>query len=185
MTNERYGRWSVILHWVTLALLVGVYACIELREIYPRGSAPREALKMWHFMLGLTVFSLVWIRMAARVVGKTPPIVPAAPKWQLILANIVELALYALMIVLPLLGWVALSAEGDSIPFFGLQLPALVAESKALAERTEGIHEALATVGYFLVGLHAVAALYHHYVRRDNTLRRMTVSRARAVSFRK
>jgi len=93
------------------------------------------------------------------------------------IANTVELALYALMIVLPLLGWVTLSAKGEVIPFFGLQLPAVVDANEALAERTEEVHETLATVGYFLIGLHAIAALFHHYVRRDNTLRRMTLSR--------
>lgn len=170
---ERYGRLSIILHWVTLALLIGVYACIELREMYPRGSEPREMLKMWHFMLGLTVFFLVWVRLAARLLGSTPPIVPAAPKWQLMIASIVELALYALMIVLPLLGWLTLSADGDAIPFFGLELPALVGENKPLAERMEEIHKTLATIGYFLIGLHGAAALFHHYVQRDNTLKRM------------
>jgi cytochrome b561 len=174
---ERYGRLSIILHWVTLALLIGVYACIELREMYPRGSDLREALKMWHFMLGLTVFFLVWVRITARLIGGTPPTVPAVPKWQLLIANIVELALYGLMVLLPILGWVTLSAEGKPIPFFGVQLPALVGESKQLAERTQELHITLATIGYFLIGLHAAAALFHHYVQRDNTLRRMTLSR--------
>lgn len=174
---ERYGRLSIILHWLTLALLVGVYACIELREMYPRGSDLREALKMWHFMLGLTVFFLVWVRITARLIGSTPPIVPAVPKWQRVIANIVELALYCLMVVLPILGWVTLSAEGKPIPFFGVQLPALVGESKQLAERTEELHETLATIGYLLIGLHAAAALFHHYVQRDNTLMRMKLLR--------
>jgi cytochrome b561 len=175
--SQRYSRLSIALHWFTLALLIGVYACIELREMYPRGSDPREALKMWHFMLGLTVFALVWVRFAARLMGKTPPIVPPAPKWQMAAATIVEFALYGLMVVLPLLGWLTLSAEGDAIPFFGLQLPALVAKNEQLAERTEELHTALATIGYFLIGLHAAAALFHHYVQRDSTLKRMLPAR--------
>lgn len=173
--SDRYGRLSIIVHWVTLAILIAVYACIELREIYPRGSEIREALKTWHYMLGLTVFFLVWVRITARLIGTTPPIVPAVPKWQLMIANTVELALYALMIALPLLGWVMLSAEGKAIPFFGLQLPALVRANEVLADRTKEVHETLATIGYFLIGLHAIAALFHHYVQRDNTLRRMTL----------
>jgi superoxide oxidase len=109
--------------------------------------------------------------------SKTPPIVPAAPKWQSVAALIVEFSLYALMVVLPILGWLTLSAEGDPIPFFGLQLPALVGADKPLAERTEELHVSLATAGYFLIGLHAAAALFHHYVQRDNTLKRMLPSR--------
>lgn len=175
--SERYGRVSIALHWVTLALLIAVYACIELREFYPRGSDPREALKTWHFMLGLSVFVLVWVRFAARVMGKTPPIVPPVPKWQAAVALVVEFALYALMVVLPILGWITLSAEGDAIPFFGLQLPALVAQNEQLAERTEELHETLATAGYFLIAMHAAAALFHHYVQHDNTLKRMLPSR--------
>lgn len=175
--TDRYGKLSIIVHWTTLAILVAVYACIELRELYPRGSEIRAMLKTWHYMLGLTVFFLVWLRIAARLLGRTPPIVPAVPTWQLIIANIVELTLYALMIVLPLLGWIMLSAEGEVIPFFGLELPALTGTDETLAERVEELHETLATAGYFLIGLHAIAALFHHYVQRDNTLRRMTLSR--------
>jgi cytochrome b561 len=175
--SQRFSRMSIALHWLTLALLIGVYACIELRELYPRGSEAREALKMWHFMFGLTVFVMVWIRFVARLLGTSPPILPPAPKWQAIVATIVEASLYALMIILPLVGWLTLSAEGDLIPFFGLQLPALVSENKQLAERTEELHVTLATIGYFLIGLHAAAALFHHYVQRDNTLKRMLPSR--------
>jgi len=174
---QRYSRLSVALHWLMLALLVGVYACIELREMFPKGSEPRELMKAWHFTLGLTVFVLVWVRLAAKILGNRPPIVPPAPKWQMLLAQVVELALYGLMIVLPLLGWLTLSAEGDAIPFFGLQLPALVGENEQLAERVEDLHTTLATAGYFLIGLHAAAALFHHYVQRDNTLRRMLPAR--------
>ena len=174
--KDRYGRLSIIIHWATLVLLIAVYACIELRELYPRGSEIREALKSWHYMLGLTVFFLVWVRITGRLLVKAPPIIPAAPKWQLMIANTVELALYALMIALPLLGWIMLSAEGEAIPFFGLQLPALVGANDALAERMKEVHQTLATGGYFVIGLHAIAALFHHYVRRDNTLRRMTLS---------
>lgn len=63
-TTDRYGSLSIAMHWLMLALLVAVYACIELREFYPKGSDPREALKQWHFMLGLAVFVLVWLRLS-------------------------------------------------------------------------------------------------------------------------
>jgi cytochrome b561 len=127
-------------------------------------------------LLGLTVFILVWVRLLARLIGTTPEVLPPVPNWQHAIAVAVEIALYALMIALPLLGWLILSADGDAIPFFGLELPALTAPDKPLAERAEEIHEALGTIGYFLIGLHAAAALFHHYVRRDNTLKRMMIT---------
>ena len=55
-----------------LLLLIAVYACIELREIYPKGSDPREALKTWHFMLGLSVFVLVWLRLLVNITSPDP-----------------------------------------------------------------------------------------------------------------
>ncbi|HET8710193.1 MAG TPA: cytochrome b [Spongiibacteraceae bacterium] len=173
-TATKFSALSIGLHWLMLLLLAAVYATMELRGIFPKGSAPRDAMKMWHYMLGLTVFGLVWVRLIARLIYATPPIQPTPPKWQTYLASMTHAALYALMIAMPLLGWTILSAEGKPIPFFGLQLPALVAESKVLAEQIMEIHETIGTVGYFLIGLHAAAALFHHYVARDNTLQRMS-----------
>ena len=172
-SNERYGSLSIGLHWLMLLLLVGVYACIELREFFPKGSDLREGLKTWHFMLGLSAFALVWLRLLVNMTGHFPRIEPELPKWQKQSARLMHLALYALMIFMPLAGWLLLSAAGKPIPFFGLHLPALISESKNTADFIKEIHETVGTVGYFLIGLHAVAALFHHFILRDNTLRRM------------
>lgn len=173
-TNARYNRLSISLHWLMVLLIAAVYALIELRGIYPRGSEPREAMKMWHFMLGLSVLLLVLIRIGVRFgSGKAPVITPAITNWQALLAKVVHLALYALMLGLPLAGWFILSLSGKPIPFFGLELPALATENKELAKTIEEIHETAGKVGYGLIGLHAVAVLFHHYIRRDSTLKRM------------
>ena len=169
----RYGRASVALHWLMLILIAAVYACIELRGNFPKGSDLREGLKTWHFMLGLSVLLLVAVRVVLRLTSATPPIQPAPPRWQVVLSRLMLVALYALMIGMPLLGWLTLSAEGKVIPFFFVQLPALVTESKAVADWAKELHETGGTIGYFLIGMHAAAALFHHYFVRDNTLRRM------------
>jgi cytochrome b561 len=170
---DRYTALSIALHWLMLLLIAAVYACIELRELFPKGSDPREALKAWHFMLGLLVFVLAWVRLAAHLAGPVPAIVPQPSRWVSLSGKLMHVALYVLMIGLPVAGWLILSASAKPVPFFGLQLPALVGENKALAEVFKEIHETGGTVGYFLIGLHAAAALFHHYVVRDNTLRRM------------
>lgn len=171
--SAKYGSLMISLHWLMLLLIVAVYACIELRELYPRGSGIREALKTWHYMLGLAIFALVWLRLVARFAGPVPAIIPQPPRWQQLVANLTELAIYVFMIAMPLLGWLILSGENQPVPFFGIQLPALIGENKALAHQFEEIHETVGNVGYFLIGLHAAAALVHHYVHRDNTLVRM------------
>ena len=75
-----YGSLSIALHWVMLLLLIAVFATIELRGMFPKGSDPREAMKAWHFMLGLAVFGLVWLRLAhaGATAGPVTAIVPAS-----------------------------------------------------------------------------------------------------------
>lgn len=169
----RYSPLSIALHWIMVLLIAAGYATILLRENFPRGRDLREGLKGWHFMLGLAILALVVIRIAVRLVDRTPPITPQPAAWQAFLARVTHLALYAFLVAMPVAGWVILSASGKAIPFFGLELPALVGQSEALAEQVEELHEAVGTIGYFLIGLHALAALFHHYVVRDDTLRRM------------
>jgi cytochrome b561 len=176
-TTSRYGSVSIGLHWLMLLLIAAVYACIELRGNFPKGSDIREGLKAWHFMLGLSVLVLVAIRAVLHVTDTTPRIDPEPPRWQSLIATVMHFALYALMIGMPLLGWLTLSADGKQIPFFGLQLPPLVRENKVVADWAKEIHEVGGTIGYFLIGLHAAAALYHHYFVRDDTLQRMMPSR--------
>lgn len=168
-----YHALSIGVHWLTLLLLIAVYACIELRELYPKGSEPRDVLKMWHFMLGLTVLGVTTVRLIVRVTFPVPPIEPTPPAWQLWLAKAVHLALYALLIAMPLLGWLVLSAAEKPIPFFGLTLPALLSPDKDLAHTLKEIHETLGVLGYYVIGLHAAAAIFHHHVMRDDTLLRM------------
>ncbi|WP_339720088.1 cytochrome b [uncultured Paraglaciecola sp.] len=171
--QQRYATLSIVMHWVMFLLLVAVYSCIELRELYPKGSVPRETLKTWHFMLGLTVFTLVWIRLIARWFSPTPEITPAIPRWQHFSSKVMHLALYLLMIAMPIAGWLILSGEGKTIPFWGLNLPSLITENKPLAETIEEVHKTAGTVGYYLIGIHMLAGMFHHYVQRDNTLTRM------------
>jgi superoxide oxidase len=172
-SSNRYRSISIAMHWLMVVLIVAVYACILLREVYPKGSDPREALKMWHFMLGLSVFILIWVRLFFIFTGNKPAIVPTPPTWQTVLAKVVHLGLYLLMIGMPILGWLILSASGKPISFFGLALPALIGENKELGKFIKEIHETGGTVGYFLIGLHTVAGLFHHYFIRDSTLIRM------------
>jgi len=172
-TEERYGSLTIGIHWLMLLLFVAVYAFIELRELYPKGSDPREAMKTWHFMMGMLVFVLVWLRLVARFSGSTPVIRPEPAGWMQLAAKLGHLALYALMVVMPLLGWLTLSASGKPIPFFGLELPALIGENKDLAKQIKEVHETIGTLGYYLIGLHVLAALYHQHIKHDNTMARM------------
>ena len=171
--GKHYHPLQIGVHWLTLLLLIAVYALIELRDIYPKGSAGHELMKTWHFMLGMAVLAVVLVRLPLRLMLQAPPITPAPPAWQEQLAHAMHWALYGFLIVMPLLGWLTLSAKGQPIPFFGLELPALMGPDRATAKNLEGIHELIGNLGFFLIGLHAAAALWHHYFMRDDTLERM------------
>ena len=177
--KQRYSSTSIALHWLMAVLLVATAATMELKGIYPKGSAGRDALKAVHYMLGASVFALVWLRLLARTAGTTPPITPALPVWQARVSHVVQWALYLLMVGLPVLGLLTLSASGKPVALlWGLQLPLLpLAQSRDTASWFKEIHETGATVGYVLVGLHTAAALLHHYIQRDNTLLRMLPGR--------
>ncbi|MDP5213869.1 cytochrome b [Pseudoalteromonas tunicata] len=171
--STRFGALSIGLHWLMALLMVAVYASIELRELFERGTELRNAFKHWHFMLGLSVFFLMWLRLALKVTQTTPAIAPELPRYQMLLSKVVHGLLYLLMILMPIGGWLILSGEGKVIPFFGLELPALIAPDKAFAHDIEDIHQTFGQIGYGLIALHAFAALVHHYFFKDNTLARM------------
>lgn len=171
--TDRHHPALIALHWLTLALLVGVYALIELHDGLPKGSGARALAKAWHETLGLTVFAVVLVRLPLRLLLGTPGPLAGLPAWQVRLAGAMHWALYGLLFAAPLLGYLSLNAKGTPVPFFGLDLPALLAPDRALARSLEEVHETLGTLGYWLIGLHAGAALAHHYLMRDDTLRRM------------
>ncbi|NMM12346.1 MAG: cytochrome b [Rhodoferax sp.] len=174
---DRYNAISMSLHWLVLVLFIGIYASINLRELFDKGTETREALKSLHFMLGLLMFALVWLRLAMRLTYPAPRIEPAPPQWQELASKLTRLLLYVLMLGMPLIGWLMLSAAGKPVPFFGLTLPALIGANKELASQLKEIHELAGTLGYFLIGAHAAAALFHHYIKRDNTLLNMLPKR--------
>lgn len=172
-TADHYGKLSIAFHWLMFLLLIAVFASIELRSLYEKGTDAREAIKALHFMLGLLVFFLTFIRLTLRVMQTTPQISPPLSAKQELASRLMHGALYLLMFVLPIIGWLTLSAAGKDIIFFGLQMPPLIDVDKALAEQLEDLHKTIGEIGYYLIGLHVLAALFHHYIKKDNTLLRM------------
>jgi cytochrome b561 len=170
----KFNPIIIALHWLMLLLIVAVYLFIEFRGLFPRGSEPRELMKTLHFMLGISVFFLVFLRLVVRFSTKAPDIIPTPKFIEALLAKLMHIALYIFMIGMPLLGWLILNANGKAVPFFGLQLPMLISENKDLGKLLREIHEIGGSIGYFLLGGHALAALLHHYVKKDNTLLRMS-----------
>ena len=104
-----------------------------------------------------------------------PPITPRPPAWQAVLGGAAHWLLYAFLLVQPVMGLMTAWTDGKQVmlPFVGVALPALMAPDPELAHTLEDLHGTIGTVFYWIIGLHIVAALYHHFLRKDDTLRRM------------
>ncbi len=176
-TKERYGSLSIALHWIMLLVMAAVFATIELHDSFPKGDPMRRSLMMWHFQLGLTVLILVVVRLVLKFMAPNPEIKPAVPRLQLLASKGMHLALYLIMVAMPIAGFIGRTLEGKSVYFFGITLPILLAKNDDLADNIFDIHSFIGNTAYFLIGFHAAAALYHHYVQRDNTLTRMLPER--------
>jgi len=164
-----------VLHWGTVVLIVTVYLLAELRGYIPREGGQRALAMQWHMFLGLLVLLLVLPRIGLRLARPAPPILPPPQRLILLAARATHLLLYAFLIVQPILGLItAQSAERAVIvPLADWPLPALIGKNHDLHETAEELHESLGVAFYFVIGLHAAAALWHHFAVRDNTLRRM------------
>jgi cytochrome b561 len=176
-TKERYGSLSLTLHWITFLVMIGVFACVELHENYPKGDPMRGALMSWHFQLGLTVLILAVLRVVLKFMAPEPEIKPTLTRVQYLGAKAMHVALYLIMIVMPIAGFIGRTLQGRTTYFFGIALPVLLETNKDLAENIFDVHGLIGNTAYFLIGAHAAAALFHHYFQKDNTLLRMLPAR--------
>ena len=172
---RRYSPGLRRLHWLMALLILAVYLAIEQRGLFARGTPERAAMMQTHFWLGLSVLVLVVWRIALRVRRGVPPIHPPLPAWQALPSGLLHLLLYAFLVVMPVLGLLTAWTDGKTlyVPFSQIALPTPVAANPALAKSLEDLHGTIGEIFYWVIGLHALAALYHHFVRRDDTLRRM------------
>ncbi len=173
--SARYSPGLRRLHWLIAVLVALAYLFIEQRGLFERGSATRAAMVQSHFWVGIAVLLLAVWRLRLRARTTVPPITPALPTWQAAPAKLLHLALYAFLLVQPLLGLATAWADGKTVllPFTGIALPSLLAADESMAHRLEDLHGSVGAIFYWVIGAHVLAALYHHILRRDDTLKRM------------
>lgn len=165
-------RALVIMHWLTVLFLL-----IAATFILWRDQVDGRSLRMWllegHRHFGLFILLLFVARVAYRFrVGRLPSEGNTSALLRLA-AGSTHVVLYVLLLVQPLLGWALSSAEGKPVHFLGLTLPALVASDEDLADTLTMWHQDVAWALLAFITLHAGAALWHHFVLRDRTLRMM------------
>ena len=166
--SSRYPTSMIVIHWLTALLVLGAWLTAE------GGRKVIENPPLLHFALGVAVLVLVLPRLILRLVGAAP----AATKqngWLMIAAKVGHGLLYLLLIALPISGWYAASRLGVSISFFGLQLPAITSAVQGRPGLIADLHENAGNIILYLAALHAVMALWHQFILRDGTLKRMSL----------
>ena len=168
-TPIRYDRTSILLHWATATLVVLLWLIAHWIDDFPRGT-PRITARSVHILLGVTLLAVVLARMVWRLRwGQRLPLANPGPAGYL--AKTVHYALYGLLLAVLLLGIANVWVRGDSI--FGLFSVPKFSPDQELRHTVEDLHETVANIVLIVAGLHALAALAHHYFMRDGVLKRM------------
>ncbi len=171
--QTRYTATAMALHWLIAALIVAGFT-LGLSMIGLPLSRQKLQWYAWHKWIGLTVWLFSAARLAWRWRHPPPPPPAAMAPWQVRAAGFVHGLLYALLLVIPLTGWLYSSASGVQVVYLGLvPLPDLVPRDRALADLLKSCHVGLNFTLLALVCLHVAAALKHHLVDRDAVLTRM------------
>lgn len=174
MNSERaYGAVSQALHWLVAALVVMQFVWAWRIQQLGLGRQRFELVNE-HKSFGLTILALLVLRLLWRYISPPPPFPAGMPRWERCAAAITHGVLYALLAALPLVGWAMSSAAGYGASWFGLiHLPDLVAQDQDLMDRLQRLHALLAWALVLLVAGHVLAALRHHFLKKDEVLRRM------------
>ena len=168
--SVRFSPARRAMHWLTVLLLVGSFALVWAVDWLPPGQNRAQVVGL-HRTIGLLVLSLTLLRLVWSLVSRRPPRI-TAPRWPWA-AGLVQALLLASMLAIPLLGWTYTNARGHAVVLFGQHLPSLIFKDQYFSRVAISTHEFLAYALLALIGLHVAAALWHHLVLRDATLKRM------------
>jgi len=172
-TPDSYGSVTKGLHWVIALLIIGVLG-VGLYMDFLATKVERFELMPWHKSFGITVLALATLRVLWHLSSRPPGFVAGLKDWEMQAARAVHILLYMAMFVMPLSGWLMSSAAGRTTKFFGLfDLPDLIGKDEALRNLLGAVHECSAYALIILIAAHAGAALKHHFIGKDATLRRM------------
>ena len=165
-----FGRTARSMHWLTVLMLVGSFALVWSVGWLSAGPARMQAVGL-HRTIGLLVLVITLLRVCWRVVDRRPPVI-ATSRW-IWAASGVHTMLLASLLIVPMLGWAYTNARGHPVFLLGIQLPSLLFKDQYFSRVAIGTHEFLAYALLALIGAHVAAALWHHLVLRDATLKRM------------
>jgi cytochrome b561 len=171
-TTTTWGTLSRTLHWLIVAMIIVQWTIAERAESQA-GLVKLQSL-YWHKALGMTVLMLAVVRLLWRLVNSTPELASVTKSWERALAKFSHLALYALMFAIPITGWLMSSARNFPVSWFKLfTFPDLISPDKARYEFFHDLHPLLFKTLVVVAALHVAGALKHHFIDRNDVLKRM------------
>ena len=172
-TPQRFGTLTKTLHWV-MALLVICLLGVGLWMGGLENNPTKFQIYALHKSFGICVLALVFTRILWHIYSRKPGFVDGMKPWEKLAAHAAHIFLYIAMIGMPLSGWLMTSAKGYTVTvFFTFDLPKLIGENEKLGGLLAQIHLFLGYALIAAIAVHIGAALKHHFINKDTTLKRM------------
>lgn len=172
----QYDPVAKSLHWLMAFLIIGLWCVGLTMEEMPKGDLRSQIIGM-HKAFGVVVLALVVLRLAWRATHAAPALPSSMPSLEQLAAKLGHLALYGLMIALPIDGILMSQSGGRDVNVFGFVLPTLVEKNDEMKHFYGEGHELLAWVLAVVLVVHVAAALRHHVMLKDDVMRRMLPGR--------
>lgn len=175
METRSYSPLQRTLHWITAAVVIGMIPLgiyMVNRGVWSNFDALTNTLYSWHKLIGFCLLWLIVVRIIVRLVRGAPPPEPLHPL-QRFAAEVTHLGIYAMLIVVPILGWTGVSAYGARGAALGINLPEIIVQNEGLATMLLQYHGWAAILLGLLALMHIGAALMHRFVFKDGVFARM------------
>jgi cytochrome b561 len=175
-TATSYGSVAKFFHWLVSALIVLMLIFGYLLDDIPKDYQP--AAYNLHKLTGLTILALMLLRLVWTLINPKPVLPADTMPWERLSERLVHFMFYFFAILMPLAGWVGAVAarKPPHLGNFNFELP--IPQDKVLAHAAFDVHGIVAIVLIVLISIHVLAALYHHFIRKDNILMRMLPNRS-------
>ncbi|MDR1139913.1 MAG: cytochrome b [Rickettsiales bacterium] len=169
---EKYNLSLRIIHWLMAVFIIGMLCSGLYMKSLTVSNEIKFSMYTIHKACGITIFGLVIVRILFRAFTYVPPLPASFSRFEINISKIVHFGLYALMILVPLSGYVMSSASGRGIKYF-FHIPLLINKNKELASAANGLHSILAYFMIFFIVLHILGALKHIFIDKQNIFKRI------------
>jgi len=172
-SHNRYGLATITLHWVMALVIISMYPLGLYIDSLGYYDAAYKTVPHWHKSIGMILLALLVVRLLWRMITPQPQALPQ-PAMLHLATKVAHLSIYILMIVALLSGYMISTADGRAIAVFNwFEIPALPAVIDQQEDVAGLVHYWITTALIALAGVHALAALKHHFINKDQTLSRM------------